>query len=667
MAGVAVVLWFCACQPAAAATADVRMPDGTNFVFWEQPLQFSKTYHVDNLATNADDNGPGTSERPFRTINQAAQVLQPGERVVIAAGVYRECIRPARGGTGPDKMISYEAAPGAAVFVKASETLNDGWQPSSVSRGRGGGAASFSVWQHDLAGSMFPDAYNPFALVTMQGDWSWLDTKTVDIAPYQRRRGLIFVDGKPMEPVLQARDLGDAPAVTNQAPSFSGGPTRSRLKPIMQEIGGTPDGKFWAGYEGTTLYMRVSAAAGEHPLIEITTREQAFVPQQSGLGYIRIKGITFQHAGNSFPPPQHGLVSTRGGHHWIIENNTIEWALGVGLDIGSGDSGGARSLQPVGFHVIRGNTIRYCGVEGIGGMGTTNTLIEGNLIEWVGWADAERAWESAGAKFHNARNLLFRNNVVRHIRHANGLWLDSGNVNCRITGNVFADILTVSAAIHFEATQQQNQIDNNLIWNIRNAEPGTPGQRGCAGSGIFVHATDHLIIAQNFIGRCDNAGAYPALREDRIVGTRGGTTRENKFYNNIFYRCGTAAIVFMNEHNSADGNIYASMPAGYLRILDPEPQQWLDLAAAREFYGWDKNSAAGQMQAEFDPDLLELNVSYDGTLPAVSAFNHIESDMSGTASGHTRIAGPFADLNIHRALHVDPRSLLRDQPAPDKQ
>ncbi len=114
-------------------------------------------------------------------------------------------------------MISYEAAPGAAVFVKASETLNDGWQPSSVSGGRGGGAASFSVWQHDLAGSMFPDAYNPFALVTMQGDWSWLDTKTVDIAPYQRRRGLIFVDGKPLEPVLQSRDLGDTPAFTNQA------------------------------------------------------------------------------------------------------------------------------------------------------------------------------------------------------------------------------------------------------------------------------------------------------------------------------------------------------------------------------------------------------------------------------------------------------------------
>ncbi len=115
----------------------------------------------------------------------------------------------------------------------------------------------------------------------------------------------------------------------------------------------------------------------------------------------------------------------------------------------------------------------------------------------------------------------------------------------------------------------------------------------------------------------------------------------------------------MNEHNSADGNIYASMPAGYLRILDPEPQQWLDLAAAREFYGWDKNGAAGQMQADFDPDQLELTVSYAGTLPRVGTFNHIDSDMSGAVTEYTRPAGPFADLNTKRARHVDPRSTLR--------
>src|SRR5689334_23519578 len=125
----------------AATSGDSRLPDGTAYGAWEQPLRFSKTYYVDNGDAKADDNGPGTKARPFRTINKAAQVLKPGERVVIAAGTYRECVRPARGGTSPSQMISYVSAPCAKVFFKGSDVLKDGWvgQPIPAgSRGPGG-------------------------------------------------------------------------------------------------------------------------------------------------------------------------------------------------------------------------------------------------------------------------------------------------------------------------------------------------------------------------------------------------------------------------------------------------------------------------------------------------------------------------------------------------
>ena len=82
-----------------------KLPDGTEFPTWEKELHFTKTFYVDGQAKNSDDAGPGTKDRPFKTINHAAQVLQPGERVVIAAGVYREFIQPARGGTSPEAMI----------------------------------------------------------------------------------------------------------------------------------------------------------------------------------------------------------------------------------------------------------------------------------------------------------------------------------------------------------------------------------------------------------------------------------------------------------------------------------------------------------------------------------------------------------------------------------
>ena len=70
----------------------------------------------------ASDTNLGTAEMPFKTIGRAAELLEPGERVLVASGVYREWVRPARGGTDPEHIISYEAAPGADVVVKGSES-----------------------------------------------------------------------------------------------------------------------------------------------------------------------------------------------------------------------------------------------------------------------------------------------------------------------------------------------------------------------------------------------------------------------------------------------------------------------------------------------------------------------------------------------------------------
>ena len=67
----------------------VMLPDGSEFKTWEQPLRFDRTYYVDQAHPNASDANPGSSERPFATINRAAQILQPGERVVVASGIYR--------------------------------------------------------------------------------------------------------------------------------------------------------------------------------------------------------------------------------------------------------------------------------------------------------------------------------------------------------------------------------------------------------------------------------------------------------------------------------------------------------------------------------------------------------------------------------------------------
>jgi len=251
--------------------------------------------------------------------------------------------------------------------------------------------------------------------------------------------------------------------------------------------------------------------------------------------------------------------------------------------------------------------------------------------------------------------------VVRHMRHANAVWWDVGNTNCRITKNVFADVLTVGAAIHMEMIQDQNQIDNNIIWDVRNAEPGTPGQRGCAGSGIFDNATDKLIIAQNLIGRCDNAGIFAIVRPDR---TPSGTGTDNTVANNIFAKC-KSAIVFLNPNNKADGNVYVDMPKDFQGLFEGvptptyDPDAWQkikyrDLAAWRA-QGWDRNSVLAEAQIDFDPDTLRLTISSSKSLPRVNAVNQIQSDLLGKTTGATRVAGPVA--NPGSAQNVDPRLL----------
>ena len=85
------------------------LPDGNLFHFWEKETIWEKEFHVNAGDPAASDDNDGSEHAPFRTINRAAQAAEPGTRVLIHAGLYRECVRPARGGTGPEHMISYEA------------------------------------------------------------------------------------------------------------------------------------------------------------------------------------------------------------------------------------------------------------------------------------------------------------------------------------------------------------------------------------------------------------------------------------------------------------------------------------------------------------------------------------------------------------------------------
>lgn len=631
-----------------AFASSSTLPNGTEFPAWEKPLHFTHSYYVNGQAANADDAGPGTEQRPFRTVGRAAQLLKPGERVVIAEGVYREFVRPARGGAGPEQMISYEAAPGAKVVIKGS-TVVKGWTPSTGWRIGVDPDTHKPVqaWELPLTPSMFPTGYNPFEVDNVIGNRYWIAYAKDNMANYFRRRGLVFVDGLPLEPVEGPTDLA---APSKGSLNFF---SEVHWSPLFKEFQPYA-GKVWIETNGMTLHIRL--ANDDDPAkhtIEITTQEQVFSPLERYQSYIRVKGITFQHAGNGFPVPQRGMVSTNRGNHFIFEDNTFEWANSVGLDIGNEDWAAAMPPQPVGFDVVRGNTFRYCGIEGLGGTGgPRDTLVERNLFEWIGWQDAAMMSESGGTKMHTARNLLFRNNVLRHIRHGNGLWLDIGNANVRITGNLFADIPgnVNPHAVHIEGSEELNQIDNNIFSHLT--------------GGVLIRDTNNVIIAYNLFLDCDEVAldTISGINGPRPIFGHTNDVHNLMVYGNIFGHQGRSAIEFTNARSTTDGNLFpqAAGPFGfgqpYLRIKFPEPPEWHNLSSWREEYGWEKNGGLGTIEATVDPDKLTLTLSVKTEIKPLPAWKSIDSDFYGKPVTGDRMPGPFAGLLTSQAPRsIDPR------------
>jgi len=551
------------------------LPDGKRFCFWDDTTEYSRVYHVSQNHAQASDDNPGTQDEPFATIGRAAQVLEPGQKVIVHQGVYREHVAPVRGGTGPDCMIAYEAAPGENVVIKGSRVWKPQAQPSAGWRlpACAGGA---TVWMADLPQEFFA-GYNPFSVRNVYDylstygaldDKAWVDRALL-------RRGMVFVDGRPLKQVKRADELAQT------------------------------DGAFWVEEPGLRLHFRLPEDRDPHEcLIEVTTCEQVFAPRRFGLGYVRVSGFRIEHAADGLPVPQRACVSAMRGHHWILEDNHIEWANAVGVDVGQ-QSWDAALPETVGHHIIRRNTIRHCGICGIAGaMGVEHTLIEDNLIEHIGHHDLERLCECAGIKFHFCKHSLMRRNVLRHIQHAGGIWLDVGNVNCRITNNVFADIETITGCIFSEMNYELNLVDHNLIWDVR-------------GYGIRADCNEKLVVAHNFIG-----------------------------FNNVFYRCPHRVQLGRREENRSDGNLFDAADASCsFGINYPEPSCYQDLAGWRDYFGLDVHSTQVRVEADFEPESLTLKWCVEGEEPVCQPLGL----LGGRADG--AVPGPMDPQQWQRGLN----------------
>jgi hypothetical protein len=84
------------------------------------------TYTVAQRDPKAGDDGPGSAERPWKSLTKAAEKAEAGDIVLIRDGVYRERVLVGTSGTA-EKPIRFQAAPGAHVVLTGADRLT-GWQ-----------------------------------------------------------------------------------------------------------------------------------------------------------------------------------------------------------------------------------------------------------------------------------------------------------------------------------------------------------------------------------------------------------------------------------------------------------------------------------------------------------------------------------------------------------
>jgi alpha-N-arabinofuranosidase len=583
----------------------VIMPDGTPYLSWSDRTQYTKTYHVDQNHPRASDENPGSEGLPLRTINRAAQVVQPGERVRIHGGIYREMIRPRHSGEGPDRMIAYEAVPGEVVIVRGSRIVQTRWERSRPPGGSGAPSRySKKLWMTVLPDTLFEDGYNPFQtpnatdeeMELMPWALSWKGR-----LPYTLPRGILFQDGRRMQQMATYEDLVRLP------------------------------GSYWVGPDGRTVHIHAFDIGDPNgKLFEATTQPHIFRPQSPGFGFIRVSGLTLEHCANSFLRTGVGALFTMGGHHWIIERNTVRHSNSVGVEIGfeiyeGEDKRYSRREDPnLGHTIVRQNQISDCGTAGIRGLINNYALVENNEITDCGWQDAEYHWETAGIKLLINTGTLVRNNRIARIEAGCGIWLDWDNRNSRVTGNVIRDISTVQGGVFVEASQHPNMVDHNIFWNID-------------GQGVRAADTDQLIVAHNLFGRIKEELVIARVATDRSLGGRRLTASNNRVVNNIFVDA-EKPINFGDTSNTADYNVYLSTG---------------------------DRPGAGPLPGEVHSVMMRGDVSLDSrdlvlmwkpglALPMVPVIGNCDRDFAGRErTGATTVPGPFLGLSHATTFKLD--------------
>lgn len=513
-------------------------------------------YHV---AKSGDDYNVGSKEKPFLTIQRAADVAAAGDRVIVHEGVYREWVKPVNGGISVDKRIVYEAAEGEKVVIKGSEVVK-GWEvveefrtadvvagldkPGQDTTKKEGkvsvqeGERCGKVWRAVVPNTLF-GKFNPFAL-PVGGDW------LVEPRENPVHLGEVYLNG---EALYEAR---------NKSELFC---PKMRSKTIMKDWWGVkefypqPEKTVYLWYaevqrENTVIYANFQEADPNAECVEINVRKCCFFPEVTGLNYITVRGFEMAQAATAWAPPtaeQVGIIGPNWSKGWIIENNIFHdakcSAVSLGKEKTTGDNEFTKwrrkpgyqnqmeavflakhigwSKERIGSHIVRNNVMYNCGQNGVvGHLGCIFSEIYGNEIYGIAVKREYYGHEIAGIKLHAAIDVQIHHNYIHDCLL--GTWLDWQAQGTRVSCNIFDKN---ARDFMIEVTHGPCTVDNNIFasaYNFDNAAQGT----------AFVH---NLCMGHfNHYDVLDRSTPYHLPHSTDLLGTTLVYGNDDRWYQNIF-------------------------------------------------------------------------------------------------------------------------------------
>lgn len=508
-----------------------------------EPRVLLSTYFV---STTGSDWAAGTLRAPFRTIQHAANLVRPGDTVLIRGGTYHETVTPARSGT-PGAPITFAAYNGENVTIDGADAVS-GWT-------RSGG----SIYRTSVPWTMGLGADQVFVDGQMINEARWPNTGLdVSHASLAHARTVWNGNGQATiyDPSLTQPDGYWNGALIHILPgegwvaqtAWVRSYRRGQLTFYFQDMGSMQrpaagDGYYLFGKfqaldapgefyrDPSTGQLYVWTPRGDNPtshLIEVKHRDYAF--DVSGKSDIHLDGINFvaatirsdsrsarlviNHLHASYTSqfqvqmtgwnqPIDGGISLMGPQS-LVENSVIAYSAGDGVYVGgglsrvtntvvhdvdynAGDSAAIRVMAP--YVQIDHDTIYNAGRNGIehfswGGKILYNLIHDVMLQTTDGGATYTLRSDGGGTEI--AYNRIY--NVQTAGFGGSGIYLDNDSSNYVVDHNI---VWNVNSALKLNYSSRHEQIYNNTL-DATDASVAAMGNADWSGStlanNIFFNA-----------------------------------------------------------------------------------------------------------------------------------------------------------------------------------